>query len=142
MLGDRLVATFGALPGRRRLCGLLLGYDRDPEIARCSPGRLLLREAVRSAIERGFETFDLGVGEARYKGELCESAEALFDTFVATSALGRAAAPVFGLKQTLKRGAERSPLLTAAAARLGAALRRPFNRPLRAPASAGASRTQ
>ena len=130
MLGDRIVATFGALPGRRRLCGLLLAYDLDPEIARCGPGRLLLREAVRSAIERGFETFDLGVGEARYKGELCESAEALFDTFVATSALGRAAAP------------KRSPLLTAAAARLGAALRRPFNRPLRAPASAAASRTQ
>ncbi len=141
-LGDRIVATFGALPGGGRLSGLILAYDSHPDVARCGPGRLLLRNVVRSAIERGFETFDLGVGEARYKNEVCESTEALFDSFVPASALGRAATPAFVFKQNLKRRAKRSPLAAAAAARLGAALRGAFNRPLREPAAAGGSQSR
>ena len=82
MLDERVVAAFAALSGRDRLSGLVIAYDADPEIARCSPGELILHEVVRSAIARGFTTFDLGVGEARYKNECCEATETLFDTFV------------------------------------------------------------
>ena len=123
MLGERPVAVFGALPGRNRLCGLVLAHDRDPEIARCAPGRLLLQEVVRSAIERGFETFDLGVGEGRYKNECCEAAEILFDTFVATSAPGRVVALALGLERRAKARIKRSPPLMSAAMRLHAWIR-------------------
>ena len=123
MLGERPVAVFGALPGRNRLCGLILAHDRDPEIARCAPGRLLLQEVVRSAIERGFETFDLGVGEGRYRKECCEAAEILFDTFVATSAPGRAVALALGLERRAKARIKRSPPLMSAAMRLHAWIR-------------------
>ena len=36
-VGDRLVATFGALSAGDRLSGLFLSHDCDPEIARSSP---------------------------------------------------------------------------------------------------------
>jgi CelD/BcsL family acetyltransferase involved in cellulose biosynthesis len=123
MLGERPVAVFGALPGRNRLCGLVLAHDRDPEIARCSPGRLLLQEVVRSAIERGFETLDLGVGDGRYKNECCEAAEILFDTFVATSAPGRVVELALGLERRAKARIKRSPPLMSAAMRLNAWIR-------------------
>ena len=116
--GGRVVATLGALPGRERLSTLFLAFDPDPEIARCRPDRLLVQEVVGSAIERGFATFDLGVGEARYRSESCEGVEVLFDAFIATSALGRAAAFGLGLARRLKSRAKRSPRWMAAASRL------------------------
>jgi CelD/BcsL family acetyltransferase involved in cellulose biosynthesis len=123
MLGERAVAVFGALPGRDRLSGLVLAHERDPDIARCAPGRLLLQEVVRSTIERGFETFDLGVGEAPYKSACCEAVEPLFDTFFATSALGEAAAIALRLQRRAKGLIKRSPILMSAATRLQTPLR-------------------
>ncbi len=116
--GDRVVATMGALPGRERLSGLLVAFDPDPEIARCSPGRLLVQEVVGSAIERGFAEFDLGVGESRYKSECCEGVDMLFDSFIVASALGRAAALGFSLGRRLKGRVKRSPRLMPAMGRL------------------------
>lgn len=131
MLDERVVAAFAALSDRDRLSGLVIAYDADPEIARCSPGELILHEVVRSAIARGFKTFDLGVGEARYKNECCEAAETLFDTFVTLSPLGRLAALAYRLERRVRRIVKRSPRLSALAARLR---RRNFKPPPRRPA--------
>ena len=131
MLDERAVAAFAALSGRDRLSGLVIAYDADPEIARCSPGELILHEVVRSAIARGFKTFDLGVGEARYKNECCEATEVLFDAFVAASPLGRLAALACRLERRVKRIVKHSERLSALAARLR---RRNFKRPPGRPA--------
>jgi CelD/BcsL family acetyltransferase involved in cellulose biosynthesis len=131
-LDERAVAAFAALPGRDRLSGPVIAYDADPEIARCSPGELILHEVVRSAIARGFETFDLGVGEARYKNECCEATETLFDAFVAASPLGRLAALAYRLERRVRRIVKRSQWLSALAARLS---RRSFKPPPQRPAA-------
>jgi CelD/BcsL family acetyltransferase involved in cellulose biosynthesis len=123
-LGDRIVATFGALCAGDRMSGLFISYDADPEIAKSSPGELMVQAMVREAIERGLSTFDLGVGEARYKDEACESVEELFDSAIAATPLGRLAALAFALKQRAKRRVKHAPRLRALAARLRAALRR------------------
>jgi CelD/BcsL family acetyltransferase involved in cellulose biosynthesis len=117
-VGNRVVATFGALAGGDRLSGLFLSYDADPEIARSSPGELIVQTVVREAIARGFKTFDLGVGEARYKGETCEAEEPLFDSAFGVDAFGRAAAWAFLAKRRLKRRVNRSPRLIALFRRL------------------------
>jgi CelD/BcsL family acetyltransferase involved in cellulose biosynthesis len=93
--GERILAVFGALPGGRRLSGLVVSYDGDKEVAAGSPGEWLLIEVVREAIARGFQTFDLGVGESRYKREICEIEESLFDTAFGVTPLGRAAATAY-----------------------------------------------
>jgi len=123
-LGDRIVATFGALSAGDRLSGLFLSHDCDPEIARSSPGELIVHAMVREAIARGLKTLDLGVGEARYKDDACEAEEELFDSAFAVSPLGRVAALAFKAKQSAKRRIKRSPRLLAFARRLRAATMR------------------
>ncbi len=123
-VADRIVATFGALCAGDRLSGLFLSYDSDPEIARSSPGELMVHAVVREAIARGLEVFDLGVGEARYKDDACEMQEELFDSAFAVTSLGRVAALAFRLRQRAKRRIKRSPRLLAFVVRLRGALRR------------------
>ena len=82
-VGERIVATFAGFSDGVRLSGLFLSHDIDPAVAASSPGELLIVEVVRDAIERGLAAFDLGVGEARYKNECCETTEALFDSALA-----------------------------------------------------------
>ncbi len=108
-VGDRVAATFGALAAGDRLSGLFLSNDGDGEIARSSPGELIVHAVVRDAITRGFATFDLGVGEARYKNEACEAEERLFDGAFAATWLGRAAAQAFLIRQRLKGCVKQSP---------------------------------
>ena len=107
--GSRIVATFGGIARAGRFSGMLISYDAAPEIARCSPGQLLILEIVRSLCARGFTTFDLGVGEAEYKDFNCEAAEPLFDAAVGVSAVGRAAGAVVLLQQRLKRWIKHRP---------------------------------
>ena len=95
LAGERIVAAFGAIPGGRRLSGLIVSYDGEREVAAGSPGEWLLIEVVRDAIARGFQTFDLGVGESRYKREICEIEEGLFDTAFGVTPVGRAAAAAY-----------------------------------------------
>ena len=117
-LGERIIAVFGALAGVDRLSGLFVANDGDPEIARSSPGELMIHAIVADAIARGFREFDLGVGEARYKDESCEQIEALFDSAFAISLRGRLAASGFLAARRIKRVAKQSPRLTALYARL------------------------
>lgn len=123
-VGERIVATFGALSGRDRLCGLFLSHECDPEISRSSPGELIVQAVARDAIARGFATFDLGVGEARYKDDVCEATEELFDSAFGVTPLGRVAALAFKARQRLKRRIKKSPRLLDLARRLSHALQR------------------
>ena len=109
---------FGALPGAERLSGLFIGHDGDPEIARSSPGEIMVQAVVADAIARGFAEFDLGVGEARYKDEACEIVEPLFDSAFAVTLKGRLAAWAFLAARRAKRSVKRSPRLKALHARL------------------------
>jgi CelD/BcsL family acetyltransferase involved in cellulose biosynthesis len=115
--GDRIIAVFGALPGAERLSGLFIGHDGDPEIARSSPGEIMVHAVVADAIARGFVAFDLGVGEARYKDEACEIVEPLFDSAFAFTFKGRFAAWAFLAARRVKRSVKRSARLKALHAR-------------------------
>ena len=115
--GERIAATFGALAGGRRLSGLILSFDPDPAVAAASPGELLLIEVARDARERGFDTLDLGVGASRYKREICEIEEPLFDSAIPASLLGWAAAPAFYASRDALRWVKANPRLRSLATR-------------------------
>jgi len=121
-LGERIIATFGGLAAGDRLSGLFLSYEADPEIARSSPGELLVHAVVENAVARRLRTLDLGVGEARYKNEACEATEELFDSAHAVTPLGAAAAVAYLAKQRLKRRIKQSPRLFALSRRFGSVL--------------------
>jgi CelD/BcsL family acetyltransferase involved in cellulose biosynthesis len=109
--GERIVATFVGLTDGARLSGLFLSHDTDPAVAASSPGELMIIEVVRDAIERGLSSFDLGIGEARYKSECCETTEALFDSALGVSTAGRLVATAFLAGRRLKQRIKRSPRL-------------------------------
>ncbi|MGD0722346.1 MAG: GNAT family N-acetyltransferase [Roseiarcus sp.] len=107
--GERVLATLGGVARGGRFCGAFISHDPDPAIARCSPGQLLILEAIRDLGARGFATFDLGVGEADYKESTCETDEPLFDAAVAATCLGFVFARSALLRQRIKRRIKRTP---------------------------------
>jgi CelD/BcsL family acetyltransferase involved in cellulose biosynthesis len=107
--GERIVAVFGGLAHAGRFYGVVTSHDPDAEIARSSPGELLILDIVRDLHERCFKTFDLGVGEARYKDAICEASEALFDSALGLTLRGRIASPCFLLARRVKRWIKQRP---------------------------------
>ena len=107
--GERIIAVFGGLARAGRFCGMITSYDQDPEIARSSPGELLIQDVIRDLTMRGFTTFDLGVGEARYKNACCEIEEPLFDTAMGFTLRGRIAAALFWYARGFKHWVKRRP---------------------------------
>ena len=88
--GDRIVAVYAGAPHRGRFHAMINSFDPDPEIARTSPGDLLLMSMMEKMCERGYQSFDLGIGEARYKSSWCDRSEPLLDTLFAITLKGRA----------------------------------------------------
>lgn len=119
-LSGRIVATYAGLTHRGRFSAMLNSYDMDEQVARCSPGELLLHALLRNLVARGFTRFDLGVGEARYKNSVCEEKIDLYDTILPITLKGASAVPILMGLQRVKKEIKR----TAWMARLLAAARR------------------
>jgi CelD/BcsL family acetyltransferase involved in cellulose biosynthesis len=120
MLGDRIVAAFGAAVDDILCCGMFTSFDADPAIARASPGELLMLEVIHFQCGQGRRAFDLGVGEARYKNSLCDEVEELVDVTLPITARGRIyVARADGLLR-LKGLAKQTPWLWNAVGRLQA----------------------
>lgn len=101
--GDRVIAVYGAAVTAERFSGMFTSFDQRREIARFSPGDVLLMKILRDCCRRGIRTFDLGIGEASYKLHYCDEVEPLVDSFVAVSAPGRVLAGLLAAKNGLKR---------------------------------------
>ena len=106
--GDRAVATLGGVRHGTRFSGMLTSFTAEPDIARTSPGELLLGEVMSLHCAAGFTAFDLGIGEARYKESYCPDVEELFDSLVPASARGHLAARLERLRLQAKRAIKQS----------------------------------
>jgi CelD/BcsL family acetyltransferase involved in cellulose biosynthesis len=110
---DMIVATMGGIVGRGRFCAMFNSIAGGRYAAE-SPGEQLVVHLVRHCCERGFDTFDLGVGSARYKNLFCGDAEPLFDSFLGLSAAGFMPAMACRLAAAIKRAIKQHPSLWAA----------------------------
>lgn len=115
--GDRIVATFGAARDGTRASGMFISFDASPEIARCSPGDLLIQSLVEALRAEGYEGFDLGVGAARYKDQFCERRETLVELTLPVTWRGRVYCGWLGLAGRMKRRAKASRRLRDALSR-------------------------
>ncbi|WP_043540119.1 GNAT family N-acetyltransferase [Salinarimonas rosea] len=115
-VGDRIVATFGAACDGVRASGMFTAFDEAPEIARATPGDILMLAVVEELRVQGYESFDLGVGEARYKGHFCDRIEEMLELTVPVTLVGRAWAVQARVTGRLKRWAKGSPRVMAALA--------------------------
>ena len=107
----------GGIVGGGRFCAMFNSIILG-RFAVESPGEQLLLRLVRSCCERGFLTFDLGIGEARYKNLLCGDAEPLFDSYIALSPAGRLLAFGYRLSAATKRAIKTRPALWSLVGRL------------------------
>ncbi|TDX65063.1 CelD/BcsL family acetyltransferase involved in cellulose biosynthesis [Methylosinus sp. sav-2] len=112
-LDGRIIATYAGFIHRGRFSAMLNSFVAEEEIARSSPGDLLLHSLLRDLLARGVARFDLGVGEARYKNAVCDETIALVDTLVPATPLGALAAPVLSALTRAKRAVKQNPRLLA-----------------------------
>ncbi|WP_051133981.1 GNAT family N-acetyltransferase [Methylocystis sp. ATCC 49242] len=119
----RIVATYAGLTRGGRFSALLNSFDMDEEVARCSPGDLLLHALMRDLVARGMTYFDLGAGEARYKNAVCDETIELCDTVTPASWKGVVAAPLLVIFLRAKRRIKQTPALARVFSRLRRLLR-------------------
>jgi CelD/BcsL family acetyltransferase involved in cellulose biosynthesis len=101
--GERIVAVYAGTPHRGRFHAMINSFDAAPEIACTSPGDLLLMSMMQMMCERRYKSFDLGIGEARYKSSWCDQSEPLLDTFFSVTLKGRAYVLSESVRLRLKR---------------------------------------
>jgi CelD/BcsL family acetyltransferase involved in cellulose biosynthesis len=103
MAGERVLSVFGGSIHGGRFTGMFTSFDAEPTISKYSPGDLLLMNLVTMMCDKGLHTFDLGTGEANYKGDYCDTEEPLFDTLLPMTLKGRLLASVLSAKHASKR---------------------------------------
>lgn len=104
------VAVLGGASANGQFCAVVIAHDPDPVIERTSPGIVLLSYFVKRLADDGFQHFDLGVGEARYKARFCPVSLDLFDAALGVTLRGKLAAWIFMNARALKRMFKRSHL--------------------------------
>jgi CelD/BcsL family acetyltransferase involved in cellulose biosynthesis len=105
-----MLAMFAGTSGGGRFTTMFNTYTMSQH-ARQSPGVVLLLHMISDLADRGYESFDLGVGEAEYKSFFCKQPEHLIDTILPLTARGSLAASVFSMASSLKRVVKQNPTL-------------------------------
>jgi CelD/BcsL family acetyltransferase involved in cellulose biosynthesis len=114
---DMIVATMGGIVAGRRFCAMFNSIQSGRYAAE-SPGEQLIVRLVKTCCERGLDTFDLGVGQSRYKHLFCEDSEPLFDSYLPLTAAAQLPVLGFRLAATGKRMLKEHPALWSAVKRL------------------------
>lgn len=109
-VGGTIIATFGGIAADGRFSGMFNSIAGS-EFRNYSPGELLLANVIRMCCERGFNKFDLGIGDASYKQVYCKDAEALYDSVIPITAAGQVAAPIWRAGLALKGKVKKSGML-------------------------------
>lgn len=123
-LNDRVVATYAGLVHRGRFSAMINSFDCDPDIAKSSPGDLLLMKLFARQCEQGVASLDLGIGEARYKETYCDIVIPLFDVVMGFGIKGRLFAAYLVLCTRLKRAIKQNRRIFKVVRRLQCALSR------------------
>jgi CelD/BcsL family acetyltransferase involved in cellulose biosynthesis len=109
MLNGRNVSCYVGTTTSTRFSGMATSFEPDEDIARTSPGELLLLDLIGMQCKRGLRALDLGVGEARYKSTICDNVDPLFDTFLPLNARGHAYVAMGKAKRRIKALIKQTP---------------------------------
>ncbi len=110
LAGDTIIATFGGIIAHGRFSGMFNSIA-GAEFRDYSPGELLLSNVVRMCCERGYNRFDLGIGDAAYKQVYCKDAEPLYDSVIPITAAGHVVAPIWRAGLAMKSRIKQSDAL-------------------------------
>ncbi|MBZ0139147.1 MAG: GNAT family N-acetyltransferase, partial [Pseudorhodoplanes sp.] len=116
--GDgEMLALFSGIHDGRRFTSNFNSHTLTDH-ARFSPGLILMQHMIVNAADRGFQSFDVGPGAARYKSFFCKELEPLFDSVLPLSRRGRLVAWPLRLLLAAKSEIKRNPALWAVASRV------------------------
>jgi len=118
------VATYVGAVQAGRFSGMATSFDMESEVAKTSPGEILLVDLIKLKCREGISVFDLGVGEARYKTTICDERDELVDSFLPLTAKGHAFAGIARAKRWAKRRIKASPVALKLAHRVSGWLNR------------------
>ena len=118
-----VIAIFAGVADGHRFSMMFNTYTMS-ESSRYSPGLILMRNIVDHYAGHGYRALDLGIGSDDYKRLFCKSDEPIFDSFIALSPRGRAAAAAMSGINRLKRLVKRNETLFNMAQKLRSALHR------------------
>jgi CelD/BcsL family acetyltransferase involved in cellulose biosynthesis len=107
--GERVLSVLGGADHAGRMSGMFTSFDDAPDIARYSPGDLLLLHLVKHLSNNGYSVFDLGTGDAAYKGDYCKIEEPLFDTILPMTTRGRVLSACLRMTYGVKRWIKHNP---------------------------------
>jgi CelD/BcsL family acetyltransferase involved in cellulose biosynthesis len=116
--GKRIVATIAGIAHQTHFSALINSFDSDPDIAKSSPGDLLLMQLVALQCDAGRTGVDLGIGEAYYKASYCELTLPLFDVVLPVGFIGHVCAAYTRLRLSMKRWIKHRPEIFASVRRL------------------------
>jgi CelD/BcsL family acetyltransferase involved in cellulose biosynthesis len=116
--GDRIVSTLGGAEHDGRVSGMITSFDAHQEIIRFSPGDLLLMHLVQHLANEKYEIFDLGTGDATYKGDYCKTEDTLFDSILPMTNKGKLLAKTLEIKSGVKRWIKQNPVALKLARRI------------------------
>ncbi|HUG60767.1 MAG TPA: GNAT family N-acetyltransferase [Methylomirabilota bacterium] len=83
----------------------------DDRFARVSPGEITLHHIIADAAARGFDTFDFGIGDARYKRSWCDREVELAETVMPLTAKGALAARLHAFGRRTRTVIRNNPTL-------------------------------
>ncbi len=116
--GERIVATIAGVAHQTHFSAFINSFASDPDIAKSSPGDLLLMRLLALQCDAGRTGVDLGVGEAYYKASYCELTLPLFDVVLPVGLVGHFCAAYTKLRLSMKRWIKRRPEIFASVRRL------------------------
>lgn len=116
-VGDVCRAVEVSTPFGGRRFGLMNAF-LDDEMARYSPGEVALYHVIEDACHAGFDVYDFGVGDARYKRSWADREVPLADTLLPLTTMGAVAAGLAGLRRRLRDLVVSSPVLYRVAQRV------------------------
>ncbi len=109
-IGGKTRAIFAGGVIGKTINGQLNAISVD-ELSRIGPGELLLHLAAKELAEDGFDTFDLGVGNERYKRSWCQHELVTRTTIVALTPMAIPLAAFDRALHGLKRSVRNNPFL-------------------------------
>lgn len=113
--GDgEMLALFSGIHDGERFTSMFNSHTGSDH-ARHSPGLILLQHLVAECADRGFSSFDIGPGEARYKSSFCKDMEPIFDSVLPLSARARTVVFPLRLMFQTKSAIKHNPVLWTAA---------------------------
>jgi CelD/BcsL family acetyltransferase involved in cellulose biosynthesis len=107
-VNDEIIAVAGGGMQGARFSMAINSMSERPEHVACSPGRICITMVVEQLCAQGFDFFDMGVGENRYKYMWC-SPIALFEVNRVLSAKGRVLLGLTWLRSRAVARIKRSP---------------------------------